>query len=82
MLKKLIENNMDKVFASGIFYKERELKNKNGEPFTVKSISVKSEEFVGFLSEHTKEDGYCNMDIKFSEAKGKHYIELNTWEPK
>jgi len=66
-----------KVFANGMMFKVRE----NQPSFIVGSLSIKSEDFVNFLSQHTGESGWCNLDIKQS-SNGKFYVELNTWKAK
>jgi len=43
-------------------------------------VSVKVDEFIGFLKENVKK-GWVNMDVKLSKS-GKYYFQVDTWEPK
>jgi hypothetical protein len=65
----------EKVFVDGMIFKTRE----NQPDFIVGSLSVKAAEFPAFLAKHSK-NGWLNLDIKKS-RDGKHYIEVNAWEP-
>jgi hypothetical protein len=65
----------DKIFALGLIYKAP----REGAPDFVKgSLSIKTEEFTKFLIDHTKPEGWCNIDIKESKG-GKLYCELNQY---
>lgn len=66
----------EKIFPMGFIYKQP----REGAPDFVKgAISIKTEEFIRFLEEHTKPDGWLNLDVKESRA-GKLYVELNTYD--
>jgi hypothetical protein len=65
----------EKIFVNGLIFKER----REGAPdFVIGSLSIKAEELIAFLQEHTKPDGWVNIDIKESRG-GKLYCELNTY---
>jgi hypothetical protein len=67
----------EKIFAQGIYFN----KPRDGAPDFVKGrIDIKSDEAIGFITEHTNEKGYVNLDLKESKA-GKLYLELNTFKP-
>ena len=68
----------DKVFAEGIYFNER---NSKTPAWLLGSLSIKKELFIKFLEEQNAVNGYVNLDIKRS-AKGKVYIDLNTFQPK
>jgi hypothetical protein len=65
-----------KVFADGFVFK----RNENAPDFVIGSLSIKVEEAVAFLKQHTK-NGWVNLQVKNSQG-GKYYIELDTFEPK
>jgi hypothetical protein len=65
----------DKIFASGLIYK---LPREGAPEYVKAAISIKTEEFTRFLEEHTKPDGWVNIDVKESQG-GKLYAELNTY---
>jgi len=67
---------MEKIFADGFVFK----RNEKAPDFVVGNISVKVEEAVAFLKQHTK-NGWVNLQVKNSQG-GKYYIELDTFEPK
>jgi hypothetical protein len=65
----------DKIFAQGLIYKAP----RDGAPVFVKgSLSIKTDEFTKFLEDHTKPDGWVNLDLKESKG-GKLYCELNQY---
>lgn len=67
--------NKEKIFGQGIIFK----KPREGAPEFVKgNISVKVDEFIGFLRTHNN-NGWVNLDLKKSK-EGKYYIELNTYK--
>jgi hypothetical protein len=68
----------DKIFAEGIYFNERSAKNP---AWLLGSLSIKKELFMKFLEDQNAVNGYVNLDIKRS-AKGKVYIDLNTFIPK
>ena len=65
-----------KVFADGFVFK----RNENAPDFVIGSLSIKVEEAVAFLKQHTK-NGWVNLQVKNSQG-GKYYMELDTFEPK
>lgn len=67
---------MEKIFADGFVFK----RNEKAPDFVVGNVSIKVEEAVSFLKQHTK-NGWVNLQIKNSQG-GKYYIELDTFEPK
>lgn len=68
--------SQDKIFADGFVFK----RNEKAPDFVVGNISVKVEEAVAFLKQHTK-NGWVNLQVKNSQG-GKYYMELDTFEPK
>jgi hypothetical protein len=65
----------DKIFTDGMIVKPP----RDGAPDFVKaSISIKTEDFVRFLEDHTKPDGWVNIDVKAGQS-GKWYGQLNQW---
>jgi hypothetical protein len=66
----------DKVFGEGIFFKTKE----NAPDFVLGAVSIKVDEFIVFLKDNVKK-GWVNMDLKESKG-GKHYFQVDTWEPK
>jgi hypothetical protein len=66
----------DKIFANGFIFK----RNDNAPDFVIGNISIKSEDAIAFIQEHTK-NGWVNLKINKSQG-GKAYIELDTWEAK
>lgn len=65
----------EKVFVKGLIAKKP---NENAPDFIKCGISIKTEELIPFLEEHTKPDGWLNIDIKESTG-GKYYAQLNHW---
>jgi hypothetical protein len=65
----------DKIFAQGLIYKAP---RENAPDFVKGSLSIKTEEFTKFLEDHTKPDGWVNLDLKVSRG-GKLYCELNQY---
>lgn len=68
--------SQDKIFADGFVFK----RNEKAPDFVVGNISIKVEEAVAFLKQHTK-NGWVNLQVKNSQG-GKYYMELDTFEPK
>jgi hypothetical protein len=64
----------DKIFANGFIFK----RNPKAPDFVIGNISIKSEEAIQFIKDHTK-NGWVNLKINKSQG-GKPYIELDTWE--
>jgi hypothetical protein len=67
---------MEKVFADGFIFKRGE----KAPDFVVGNLSIKTEDATAFLRKHDK-NGWVNLQIKTSK-EGKHYMELDTFEPK
>lgn len=65
-----------RTFAEGFIFK----RNEKAPEFVVGSISVKVDEAIEFLKKNSK-NGWVNLGIKTARS-GKHYIELDTFEPK
>ena len=68
--------SQDKIFADGFVFK----RNEKAPDFVVGNISIKVEEAIAFLKQHTK-NGWVNLQVKNSQG-GKYYMELDTFEPK
>jgi hypothetical protein len=66
----------DKIFANGFIFK----RNEKAPDFVIGNISIKSEDAIQFIQDHTK-NGWVNLKINKSQG-GKAYIELDTWEAK
>ncbi len=67
----------DPIFAKGIMFKRA----KEGAPEWIKGhLSFKVDEAIAFLTEHKKEDGWVNLDLKKSKEKGTLYLQLDTWK--
>lgn len=73
-----METKKEVKFTQGfIFKKPRE----NAPEFVKGNISIKVDEFVKFLQENVKEDGWINIDLLKSKDKGTLYTTLNDWKP-
>lgn len=66
----------DKIFANGFIFK----RNDNAPDFVIGNISIKADDAIKFIQDHTK-NGWVNLKINKSQ-NGKAYIELDTWEAK
>ena len=66
----------DKIFANGFIFK----RNDNAPDFVIGNISIKVDDAIKFIQDHTK-NGWVNLKINKSQ-NGKAYIELDTWEAK
>lgn len=69
----------EKIYPKGIFIKKPE----NTPDFVLGRMGVKTEDFINFLHEHTKANGFCDFDLLQGD-KGP-YLVLNTYkkeEPK
>jgi hypothetical protein len=64
----------EKIFAEGFSFK----RNEKAPDFVVGRLSLKSDEAVAFIREHTK-NGWVNFNIKTARS-GNHYVELDTYE--
>ncbi len=65
----------EKVFCDGMICRPP---NEGAPEFVRFKISIKVDEFVNFLANHRKPDGWINIDVKKSKM-GKIYAELNRW---
>lgn len=65
----------DKTFADGFSFKRRN----NAPDFVVGNLSIKVDDAVAFLKSHEKR-GWVNLNINLAKS-GKHYVELDTFEP-
>lgn len=66
----------EKVFIKGMIFKAP---RERAPSFVKGSLSIKVDELVEFLHQHSK-NGWVNINLK--EAKsGKYYAELDTWVP-
>lgn len=68
------EKTMDKKFINGIIFKKKE----NAPDFVIGSLSIKVEEAMASIKEHSK-NGWVNLDIKKSQ-KGTYYVEVNEYQ--
>lgn len=64
-----------KYFPKGLYFKEP---HSNAPDFVKGQVSIKVEEFKGYLSKVKGE--YLNIDLKVS-REGKAYAEVNTFKP-
>ena len=62
-----------KVFADGFSFKRSE----NAPDFVVGRMSLKVEEAIAFIKEHSK-NGWINLDVKKART-GNFYVELDTF---
>ena len=67
--------NEEKIFADGFSFK----RNEKAPDFVVGRLSMKVDEAVAFIRQHEK-GGWVNLNIKTARS-GKHYVELDTYEP-
>lgn len=74
--KNQITMENEKKFADGFIFK----RNEKAPDFVIGNLSIKTAEAIQFLQQNDKK-GWVNLSIKTSKA-GKHYIELDTYEPK
>jgi hypothetical protein len=63
----------ENIFVNGMIVKKPQ---ENAPDFVKMNISIKTEDMVKFLEEHTKGDGWCNITVKES-REGKYYASLN-----
>jgi hypothetical protein len=66
----------EKIFADGFVFK----RNENAPDFVVGRISIKVDDAVAFIKQHTK-NGWVNLGVKQARS-GNYYIELDTFEAK
>tara|TARA_R110002020_G_scaffold57074_4_gene157313 strand:+ start:78 stop:389 length:312 start_codon:yes stop_codon:yes gene_type:complete len=65
----------EKVFIDGMIVK----RNERAPDFVLCNLSVKVAELIPFLQKH-ESNGWVNIQCKVSKG-GKHYAELDTWQP-
>lgn len=69
----------EKIFAEGM----RVSKPLSTQPAFIKArLNIKVLDFIQFLQNHEKTNGYVDIDIKESKNGETFYAELNTWKPK
>ncbi|MBR1146658.1 hypothetical protein [Bradyrhizobium sp. AUGA SZCCT0431] len=66
----------EKIYAKGVFIKKPE----NAPEFVLGRVGINYHDFVAFLEEHTKANGWCDFDL-LNGDKGP-YLVLNTFVPK
>lgn len=66
----------EKIFANGFTFKRRE----NAPEFVVGRMSMKSDDAIAFIKEHTK-NGWVNLEIKTARS-GNYYVELDSYDGK
>lgn len=66
----------DKIYAKGVNIKKPE----NAPAFVLGRVGIKTEDFVAFLEEHTKANGWCDLDLL--QGDNGPYLVLNTYVPK
>lgn len=77
----------EKIFADGFVFKRQEkntalipLAPTESNHFVLGRLSMKTEDAVAWLKEHTNKDGWVSINIKQSRG-GNFYCDLDTWEP-
>jgi len=70
-----MNNKPEVVFPKGMIVKKP---HENAPDFIKLNFSFKVDEFIAFLQEHKKEDGWVNADLKKSK-EGKLYVQLNNY---
>jgi hypothetical protein len=68
--------SQEKVFAQGFLFKRKE----TAPEFVIGQLSIKSDEAMQFIEEHTSESGWINLNIMTART-GNYYIELDTFVP-
>ena len=78
----------EKIFADGFVFKRQEqntalipLAPTEPNRFVLGRLSVKTEDAVAWLKEHSNTEGWVSINIKQSKG-GNFYCDLDTWEPK
>jgi hypothetical protein len=56
--------------------------NPQAPDYVIGNLSIKADEAIEFIKEHTNDRGWVNLSMMKSKEEGKAYIELNTYEPK
>jgi hypothetical protein len=67
------------IFASGFVFKRP---HESAPKFVKGSLSLKADEAIAFIKQHTKSDGWVNLDLLASKDNTKLYFKLNTFEAK
>jgi hypothetical protein len=65
----------EKVFADGFMFKMKP----DSPEWVIGSISLKSEDAIKFINEHT-DKGWLNLNVHVGKS-GKPYVELDQWKP-
>jgi hypothetical protein len=80
-----MSDNKDRVYAPGMNWKQP---NESAPEFIKAKVGIKvfeedgkEGEFIKFLKDNAKKDGWVNFEMKLSQD-GRYYFELDTWEPK
>jgi hypothetical protein len=68
----------ERIFAKGFYVKQ----NPQAPDYVIGNLSIKADEAIEFIKEHTNDRGWVNLSMMKSKEEGKAYIELNTYEPK
>lgn len=67
----------DKVFTKGLVVKAP---RENAPSFVKGTLAIKVDEFVEFLQQHKKSDGWVNLDILQARDGMKWYCAVNEWK--
>ena len=68
----------ERIFAKGFYVKQ----NPQAPDYVIGNLSIKADEAIEFIKEHTNDRGWVNLSMMKTKEEGKAYIELNTYEPK
>jgi hypothetical protein len=68
----------ERIFAKGFYVKQ----NPQAPDYVIGNLSIKADEAIEFIKEHTNDRGWVNLSMMKSKEEGFAYIELNTYEPK
>lgn len=66
----------ERIFADGVLFK----RNEKAPEYVIGNLSIKLDEAIPFLQANAK-NGWTNLSIMLSKT-GKHYVQLDTYEPK
>lgn len=74
-----MSEQQETIFADGLIF----TKKRDGAPdFVLGGVSVKVDDFIAFLTQYKKGDGWVNLDMLKPKEQGKRpYFKLNTWKP-
>lgn len=72
-------SEQETVFAQGFVFKRP---HDNAPSFVKGSLSLKADEAIAFIQQHTKPDGWVNLDLLASKDNTKLYFKLNTFTAK